>query len=458
MMSKLSDTGCSLADFRASLYRLGPVRRYWVAFSGGLDSSVLVDLCSELRRTDTNLKFTVVHINHGLIQNAGRWANHCASICNDYGLEFRLLEVEAAAKSGESPEEAARNARYAAFRSLVSAGDCLMTAQHMDDQAETILLQLMRGTGVAGLAGMAQAAKFGQGILARPLLHFPRQSLRDYAAARQLAWIDDPSNDNTAFDRNFLRHEILPRLSSRWPSAAKTLTRAGRNCFEAQTLLTQMGASLLETALNSSRNTLSIKVLEHLDLPRQRLVLREWVRGSGFLVPSEAVLKRIPREVMAARADRSPVVAWGEAEVRRYRNELYLLSPFSEADSLATYPWRIDKPLVLPYARGVLDWKTSEGHGINSKNWRNCKITVGFRRGGESLKLVGRRGHHSLKNLFQEKGVPPWVRERLPLIYIDNQLAAVADMWVCEAFQGNGGGSDIKISWACPNPIRKSGD
>ncbi len=437
----------SASELRAILARHPPSPHYWIAYSGGLDSRVLLHLCAELRRQQAGLDFTAVHVHHGLQAAAERWSEHCRETCEAEGVAFQLLRVDARPKSGESPEEAARTARYRALGALMSEGDTLLTAQHRDDQAETLMLQLLRGAGLAGLAAMPERTVFGPGGLARPLLNFSRQELRDYAESWRLDWIEDPSNLDLAYDRNFIRHRIMPLLTQRWPAASATLSRSARHCAEAQATLAALARDLCHAALNPESNTLYVdRLLDYAEADR-RLVLREWIRASGFRMPSARVLEQVSTGALTAHPERGPAVRWSEGEIRRYRNELYLLPPARPFDNAVAIAWDGIAPLILPDGNGELRAVPTNGVGIAAESWQAGSIGVRYRQGGETLRPAGRVGSRELKKLFQEASIPPWVRERTPLVYLNGRLAAAGGWWVCEEFAGTAGGRNVGIEW-----------
>lgn len=424
-----------------------PAPLYWIAYSGGLDSHVLLHLCARLMAEGQELQFTAIHVHHGLQKDADVWSEHCAKVCRGLDMPYLAVKVDAHTKPGESPEEAARNARYAVIKTHLAPGDIVLTAQHRDDQAETLLLQLLRGAGLAGLAGMPTIAPLEPGDLLRPLLGFAREDLRLYAQANQLRWIEDPSNQDSAYDRNFLRKAIIPRLEQRWPGLKKNLARSACHCAEARHLLGDLSADLCRSALNPDGLSLSVAKLREFKPAYQRLVLREWMRLRRFRMPSQAVIERILQEVLPARQDKTPLVAWREGEVRRYRDGLYLLPPLPAFDASTVLAWDGLVPLELPDGNGELAILSGQPKGIDAEIWAQGNITVRYRQGGEHCRLPGRNGTHDIKKLFQEKGIAPWLRERAPLVFIDGELAAVADWWVCEPFAGRRGGATISLVW-----------
>jgi len=435
---------------REVLARHPAALRYWIGYSGGLDSHVLLHLCAALQREPPFPDFIAVHVHHGLQAAADAWAGHCRQTCESLGIDFRLLRVDGRAERGQSPEEAARTARYQAIRALISPGEILLTAQHRDDQAETLLLQLLRGAGLAGLSAMPECAAFPPGRLLRPLLEHSRLELQDYAEAQRLRWIEDPSNQDLDFDRNFIRRRVMPLLTERWPGASETLSRSARHCAEAQTSLAALAADLLRAALINGGRSLSAARLRSYTEPDRRLVLREWITSAGFRVPSTRLLAQGLRELLDAGEDRHPRLYWSEGQIRRYRDELFLLPVAGAFDASAVLNWDGAQPLALPDDNGELRAEVRTAFGIRPEAWRTGAVTIRYRRGGETLRPPGRGGTHELKKLFQEAGLPPWVRERMPLIHIDGRLAAVAGLWLAAEFAGKGESENIRVHWRPP--------
>ena len=434
-----------------------PAPRYWIAYSGGMDSHVLLHLCAKLKATQEQaLQFHAVHVHHGLQPAADAWTGHCAQVCGEMSLPFALVKVDARAKPGESPEEVARRARYAALSGCLGANDIILTAQHRDDQAETLLLQLVRGAGLAGLAAMPEFAPLPPGFLLRPLLTFSRADLRAYAVEHGLNWIEDTSNEDTAFDRNFLRRVIIPKLEQRWPGLSKALARTAGHCAEAQQQLVDLSKDLCRTALNADGQSLSVNALRDFPSADQRLVLREWLRMRGFRMPSQAVIARILQEVLPAKPDKMPLVAWSEGEVRRYRDGLYVLPVRECFDPSTVLAWDGTGILELPDGNGTLSAQPTTGPGISGDMWRREKISIGYRQGGERCRLPGRSGTHALKKLLQEAGIPPWQRERIPLAYLNGELAAIAGYWVCEPYAGHAGADNIALLWQSEECAKKA--
>ena len=454
----------SPAELLPFIAHLPQAPRYIVAYSGGMDSHVLLHALAQLRVQLAGVEVGAIHVDHGLQAQSPQWAQHCARVCTELGVRCEVRAVDARAASGASPEDAARIARYAVFSEALAGGDILFSAHHRDDQAETLLLQLLRGAGPRGLAGMAQMSRFGAAWLARPLMEFSRAELHDYALAQQLRWIDDPSNVDTRFDRNYLRHEILPHLRRRWPAAQVTLARSAQHCAEAAELLEVLARSdFQDLQLDKSGNAtkalllppgrgkepfadpLSVSKLLALTPARQRNVLRFWIAHAGLPAPQQRHLERLQSDVLHAAVDAQPCMEWPGAQVRRYRDVLYAMPPLTPFDALQQRSWNLDAPLTIAGA-GTLTVLRHHGSGLRAEVCANG-VRIAFRRGGERIQPAGRARHATLKNLFQDTGVPPWLRERVPLLYIDGSLAAVAGYWYAEEFAAPTGTTAIAIEF-----------
>jgi len=420
--------------------------RCWVAYSGGVDSHVLLHALTALR---PGLPFRVaaVHVNHGLQAAAGAWDEHCRTVCAGLDVPYVSLQADGRPAAGESREAAARAARYAVLKSWLPLRHYLITAQHQDDQAETLLLQLLRGSGVKGLASMPRLAPFGGGFLLRPLLGCTHGALLDYAWANGLVWVDDPSNEDISLDRNYLRRQVLPLLRLRWPAMSATLSRSARHCAEAALMLDDLASQDLGTLVDQSKDTLPVSGLLGLCPERQRNALRHWLMGRRGMIPSEAVLSRIVNDILGSRMDAEACVRWGACELRRYRDRLYLLQRVTRQDTLTSLDWQPEEPLELPQSGGVLSARRRMGSGVRVAALVGAKVRVSWRRGGERCRPAGRRHHHALKKLFQESGIPPWERGRIPLVYIDAELAAVGDLWVCDPFSAGVDEPGLIMHW-----------
>lgn len=404
----------------------------WVAYSGGCDSHTLLHSLVALR-SQINAEIKAVHINHGLSPLANEWEEHCRKTCDQLNVPYLAISVDASEKN-KSPEEAARHARYAEWRKMLNKNEALLLAHHQDDQAETVLIQLLRGAGVKGLAAMPSQQNFAQGLLCRPMLGFSREEIYSYAVEHGLNWIDDPSNFDTDFDRNFLRHEVVPLLETRWPSLKKTLSRTASHQADANQLLTEL--AFQDWHHVHDNNQINISKLLKLSVKRQRNVLRYWIADvCELILPDTVHLQRILSEVVTAAEDAQPEVIWGGGEVRRYQGLLYAQQKYIEQPSVMSLLWPdIKQPLGLNQPELTLSAKSLVGRGLSQAKLKDAEISVKFRQGGESCRPAGRGQTHQLKKLFQEWKIPPWKRAITPLIYVNGELAEVVGYCYCEPY------------------------
>ncbi len=421
-------------------------RRLIVGYSGGMDSHVLLYLLAMQRDLWSERTLEALYIDHGLQTASVAWGEHCARICHALNVPFRIVRINVQPTPGASPEATARQARYAAFAAELEPNAALLTAHHRDDQAETLLLQLLRGAGPHGLAAMPAAARLGQGWLLRPLLNVDHAELSAYAYAHNLQWIEDVSNTDTGFDRNYLRHRILPLLRERWPATHRVLARSARWCAEtAEWLDAEADADLVRVA-TARTDGLSIPALCELSEPRQRNVLRRWLRRLGLPTPDARQLQHILHDALTAAYDRQPCIRWPGGEVRRYRDALYAMPPLAPHDTRQLFTWRSAAagwpPLELP-GLGVLHLRGTMGAGLRTDVLAGITLTVRFRQGSERFRPVGRLHSQELKKLLQEAGIPPWRRERLPLLYQEKRLLAVVGLGVAADIAA---GSD-EVGW-----------
>jgi tRNA(Ile)-lysidine synthase len=408
-----------------------------VALSGGLDSTALLAALAEAGYDGRRLR--ALHINHGLHPNANVWSAHCRKLARRLGVPLRVLAVKIARERGASLEEAARVARYRCFAEQLRRGEAMLTAHTQDDQLETVLLQLLRGSGLPGLAAMPAVAPLGPGTLARPLLGCARLQLEAWVRAHGLTWVEDDTNLDERFDRNYLRRSVLPAVRQRWPGAAAAVTRSARHAAEAQRLLVSLARVDLERASDGA--SLSVKALRSLGPDRRRNVLRLWITGAGRTPPDARRLEEIAGPLIDARADANPHVEWEtaiarRASVTRHADLLSLADCALVLNSgLVTaelaWEWRQSRRCVLPDG-GALEL-TPERHGPIDLDALPPTLAVTWRRGGERLRV--RRGgpRRALKSLLQEAHVPPAERARLPLILAGGTLIAAADLWIDES-------------------------
>ena len=406
-------------------------RSYLVALSGGLDSVVLLHAMSGLRKT-LGRPLRAVHIDHGIHADSARWSEHCRRLCRALDIPLVERSVTVTPVPRESLEALARKARYDAIAQVLQEQEMLLLAQHGDDQVETFLLQLLRGAGVEGLAAMPGLRSWQGGWMARPLLGFSREQLRQWAAAQRLDWVEDPSNRDRRIARNYLRHEIVPRLRERWPALVTTVSRSAAHCAEAAGVLREVAMEDLAAARGTSPWQLSIEALQRLSPGRQRNLLRAWIRGQGVPVPDSRVLDSLLREVIPARPGARPEISWKGGTIRRYRQQLYLFPrPLPVLVPHTVLHWSGEGTLELPQGLGRLSFRGEKPAWFPEQG-----VEVVFGRKGIRCRIAGRRGAKSLKQLGQELGIPPWLRPLLPLVMVGGSVAAVADYCLCEPFEG----------------------
>ena len=401
----------------------------YIGYSGGVDSHVLLHACAML--PDIKPKIIAVYIHHGLQTLADSWAEHGEKITKDLDIKFLMCAVNAAANSGESPEEAARNARYTAFQTLINENDVLLLAQHQEDQLETVLLQLFRGSGLRGLSGMPEKNHFGTGWMLRPLLHVSKQYINAYALTHHLQWIEDPSNQDTVYDRNFLRKEIIPILKTRWPSLDKTVSRSALHCAQSEEFMSSLAKVNFQHVLNQSDQSIDIALLQIYTDTQQRSILREWFELLDMKMPSQNTIERILNDVIGAKENHSPQLKLHDITLRRHHGKLMALR--KECEAFEPCEWR-NKNHSLILSNNMKLTLSIEHKGISKTYWDNARITLKMRQGGEKIRLPYRQGHHDLKKLFQDATIPPWQREVMPLIYLDDKLAAVGNLWIAAEF------------------------
>ncbi len=393
---------------------------WYIAFSGGLDSTVLLHLLADHARNRATPPLRALHIHHGLQPVADAWPAHCQSVCDALGIPLQVIHVQVS--PGASLEQAARDARYAAFEQVMNPGDVVFTAQHRDDQAETLLFRLLRGAGLRGLAGMPSQRPLGQGSLARPLLSMSRQQLHGYAQAHGLSWIEDPSNSDMHFARNYLRGEVLPLLQQRWPQAAQSMARSAEHLGEALGLLDEMAEVDLAAAEAGALGpwagleSLDLAALVALSPARQRNALQYWLCRRTRLPDARHWAGWA--DLRDAAIDACPSWRLADGQLARSHGRIWWLSGDWLSPPEGRHPWaQPNIPLALPGNGSVSLQAPRPLEGLH----------IAYRHGGEILELPG-RGRRDLKRLLNELHVPHFLRSRLPLLYQGERLLAVANL------------------------------
>ena len=407
-----------------------PAKTYYLAYSAGLDSHVLLHACAAVQAQAPNtFHFQAIHIHHGLQTCADAWVQHAEQVCAALQLPLTLIYLDLKPAVGDSIEAVARQARYQALSTCLGRDDLLLTAHHQDDQAETFLFNALRGSGGMGLAAMPAVRALGLGKLGRPLLNCSRAQLEAYAQQHQLQAVQDPSNEQTQFDRNYLRHEIIPRLRSRWPAVAQTLSRAATWQAEQQQVLDHLLAKSLVQVKGSQPATLSVAALMTQAAYLQKALIRHWLQQLGFTVPSAKKLQQILTDVLAAALDANPCVTWGGCELRRYRDDLYALTPLSPHDPKQILVWAdLEQDLMIRTLNLCLSSQSLSTRFKQIVANSSLPVTVRFRQGGERVRNL-QGSCLALKTLFQAAGIPPWERERIPLIYLGDDLQVVLGVY-----------------------------
>jgi tRNA(Ile)-lysidine synthase len=410
-----------------------------LAFSGGLDSTVLLHLLARLRET-RDLDLQAIHVHHGLHPDADTWVETCFNQCKRLDIELVVEKVDVVPDE-HGLEAAARQARYEALGKYVrSERDELLTAHHRDDQAETLLLHLVRGAGVNGMAGMPPRRRFKQGWLSRPLLETSRDTIQSYALKNRLQWIEDDSNTDPAIRRSFLRQAVIPQLTRHWPGAINSMAQTASHLREAEILLAHLAEEDLKTCRLNENTGLSVTAVARLSPERMRNLLRHWILSQGADVPTTRQLAQLVQRILQPPKTARAELAWASHRVRLYRDRMWLVSDEVAAVAATITPLTWDLNVSKTLRLGNLSLMATEGEGEGLARARTgSKIEVRTRQGGERCRLPGRKHHTSVKSLLQQHRISPWDRSSMPLLYIDNELAAIGDRWYCEPFAARRG-------------------
>lgn len=446
------EAGTALAAWQSQLSRAPQIL---LGLSGGLDSMVLLNL---VLKTVPAKRVLALHVNHGLSPNAEHWQAVVTRHCQTVGVQLHTESVEVS-ESGEGPEAAARAARYAVFEQRLEQGGLLLLGHHADDQVETVLYHLLRGSGTKGLSGMPAQRSLGAGQLLRPLLEWRKSDLKRYAEEQGLSWIEDESNRQNQFDRNYLRNQVLPAIAKRWPEYSRSVQLTAKLAGEAEILAEKLAADdILQLQPRQERGgwSINIELLSSLTELRQRNVLRHWPALYNLPLPGYKTIDQIVDSLLSAREDASPLVSQQSLHWRRFQERLYLLDvsllPKENTQTLEgpqNLQWDLARPLELADgSRLVAEQVLGEGLYIDADE----RLTLRYRQGGERCRPAGRGHSNSLKKLFLEYHVEPWWRDRLPLLYRGETLVAVGDYWVCEGWQAMPGQQGKKILWQ-PNSL-----
>nr|BET44432.1 MAG: tRNA lysidine(34) synthetase TilS [Candidatus Aschnera chinzeii] len=421
---------------------IGSIRKILVGFSGGLDSTVLLHALIMIRNhLIPNLDIRAIYINHGISKYSKVWGRHCKIICTKWNVIYCVHNININTDK-KGIESAARYARYKVFHEICLPNEVIFTAHQLNDQVETFLLFLKRGSGPAGLSGMSKFTPFYNTYLVRPLLSFQRNELLAYAIKNNLTWIDDDSNSNSNYDRNFLRLNIIPLLIKRWPFFLSSVFRTAKICKEEQLLLCEALKDTLSTVINSDGSLNISMLLTHSDV-KKYFILRYWFKLHNMLMPSYVQLKCILYEVVCAKLDANPKLILSDHVIRRYRNKLWITRNYQDISQVCLI-WQLPNTIVLPDNLGALQ---VSNHGF-SYRCPNINEIVSIRFGLKGkIKIVGRLHSRHSKKLWQEFGIAPWLRNRIPLLYYNDTLIAAIGVFITEYGGNYNSNSVLNIQW-----------
>jgi tRNA(Ile)-lysidine synthase len=413
-----------------------------VGLSGGVDSVVLLHLLVQIA-PGFSWRISVLHVHHGISPHADNWATFCSELCAKYSIPLQVERVDISPLRDMGIEAAARQLRHAALaRQQV---DYIALAHHRDDQAETLLFQLLRGAGVRGVSGMpALKVRQNAPALLRPLLDVERSELEVYAREQGLSWVEDDSNEDVSYPRNFLRHKVLPVLQQRFPAYRTTLARSARHFAEAAELLDELAALDAKSAMREDR--LSIAVLHQLSHARGKNLLRYFLDGRGAPIPDATRLEEMLRQLCEAGEGAQIRITWQNWQLRCYQKQAYVL-PVSLPAAEFSMVWRGEAEILLPASHGVLYFERVTGQGLSLSKLQQDVVTIRSRHGSEHIKLDAVRPRQSLRNLLQQQAVPPWQRELLPLLYCGDELVYVPGVASAAGYLAKEGEEGVLFRW-----------
>ena len=420
-----------------------PHSQLCVGLSGGRDSVLLLHLLVQAREA-LAITVSAIHINHQISPHAASWADFCAALCAQLGVPLQVERVVVAHDSGRGLEASARAARYAAYSR--APADMIALAHHRDDQAETVLLQALRGAGLKGISAMPLAKAFGgDKQIIRPLLDVAPEILADYAEANRLNWIHDESNDDVRYTRNCIRHEIMPRLSELLPQSTLSLVRLGQHAAEAQRLLDDLAK--IDQANVVVGDRLQLPCLLSLSAPRAKNLLRYFFSSASIPVPNAVQLNEILQQLGARQRDDRTEITWANWTLRCFRDEVYLEPVAIQPKVDWQVAWQGEAELILPHPCGTLRFDPCVGAGIAQTQLKGKSVTIRVRRGGEKIRLESSRPRRALKNLLQEAKLPPWRREIMPLLFCDEMLVWVPGIGIDLEFTARADEPGLVIAW-----------
>ncbi|WP_263078712.1 tRNA lysidine(34) synthetase TilS [Endozoicomonas sp. Mp262] len=433
-----------------------------VAFSGGVDSTVLLHLLVELKKCQKIKSLRAVHVNHGLSPNARYWVEHCQKICCEWGVPFHVEEVKVKNNGGQGLEQAARAARYEIFERLLSSGDCLVQGHHQNDQAETLLFRLFRGTGIDGMTGIPRSRPLGRSVLVRPLLSVSRDQIECYASKHNLPHIEDESNHDQHFSRNYLRHSLLPAVEKRWPGASVRLSALADEMVSMNEQLADYIAELTRSVLQTrpewllgNQPLVDCVKLQGFKPATQKQIIRFWLKSQELPVPGRELLDNLFTQAVNARVDATPLFCWPGCQLRRYQGLLVAARPSPESKPVGNVYWDWSaQPDFFHETLGILRVRARQidDLGVQGVNLPVRILEIRTREKIDpsmKISVAGRAGRKTLKRWLQAFNIPPWLRNRIPFLFFKDEMVAAPGLWVCDNYRAQGE-EGYQIIWSAP--------
>ena len=420
------------------------IKKICVSLSGGVDSIVLLYALNQCSGKGCSIR--AIHINHNLVKDSQSWADFCKKTCDRIQIQIDIHSVKINTSEGFGIEAAARKVRYQKLRRSIQEREWLMTAHHQDDQLETILLRMARGTGVEGLQGIQKQFNFGRGKIIRPLLDVSKSEILGYAREKRLNWVVDTSNQETYFDRNFLRIKVIPTLKERWPAFSSSVSRLSDISTQTSTLLKELAEQ--DLGFNYPVKNLDIEIFKNKSIGRVINIIRFLILKNEMSVPSMQVLNSGVNTLLNSKSV-NPSMVWDNYCIKRYLDKLYFLqqSELQPNQSNKLMNWSIDKPLILDENGSMLLATMTKGQGLSLKKC-NKNFDIKFRKGGESIRPVGHKITKKLKKLFQEDHILPWARDKIPLLYKKDELIGVGDLWFNQNYIASAEEDGFLVNWS----------
>ena len=435
----------SKIEFKEFLDNFFESKKIIIAYSGGIDSSVLLHLLFSIKE-DLKQSLEAIHINHGLSKKSNDWEKFCKKECKKFNIKFKVIRINENCPKNESIECWARDKRYMLMSKEMREHDLLLTAHHLDDQVETFFLQALRGSGPKGLASMPVIKKIANGYHLRPFLNIQQGELDNYAKNNNILWQDDESNSDVRYDRNYLRHKVLTHLEKSWPSYRENILRVISHQKESMIFHNEVGLEDSAKVISKNSKSLDLKILKELSLPRQKNLLFYWLSILNLEKPGSKHINEIFKSLINSSSDKSPCVNWKDTEVRRYRDFLYASKTIRKHDKNEKISWDTNLPLEIQGEKLIA--METQGKGILRSSVEGADITVQYRNGGEKIYSNSFPNSKTIKRLFQERGVLPWFRDSVPLIYINEELAVIPGFCIGKKFSASGDDMSLDIHWS----------